>query len=77
MFALQVSFFVFAAAYSSDLIRAQAERALSLSPVQNAEEVETAEVQTAEELQTAEVQTAEELQTAKEVQTVEEQSRGG
>ena len=65
MFTLQVSFFLFAAAYISDLIRAQAERALSLSPVQNVEEL-----QTAEELKTAEVQTAEELQTA------EEQSRG-
>ena len=65
MFALQVSFFLFGAAYSSDLIRAQAERALSLSPVQNFEELQTAEVQTAE------------VQTAKGVQTAEEQSRGG
>ena len=68
MFTLQVSFFLFAAAYSSELIRAYEERALSQSPEQTAEELQTAE----------NLQTAEEVQNAEEVPTVEEeQSRGG
>ncbi|XP_051250680.1 uncharacterized protein LOC127360331 isoform X3 [Dicentrarchus labrax] len=53
-------------AYSSDLIRAHAERALSLSPVQNAEEVENPK----------DLQTAEEVENPKDLQAAEVQSRG-